>query len=300
MRHVTCDYCGEDRVRLFAQRPQAVTVLHAQFERCDACGFIYADPRATAGEAHEFYRATPPSDLASASAEGWRGGVLSRRRHLDLAIVRLAKTEHIRFLEIGFGDGSALAAATELGWEAHGVEYGELMVQAARERLGLPGIRSGDIVDIAYPTAFFDVVYAWHVVEHVLDINSWLTEIARILRPGGVLVLGTENADCAYGTLWTLPFRLAGRTPWPPTSTDHTYWFSRRILEGFLRRHGFADVSVSAYENTPWSIARAQRLRTLRNPRWLYSLLLYLIAATLSQIRPRLGGKLVAVARRAT
>ena len=49
---------------------------------------------------------------------------------------------------------------------------------------------------LPYPDAHFDVLTAWHVIEHVSDVTSTLSEWARVLRPGGILALETPDSDC--------------------------------------------------------------------------------------------------------
>lgn len=301
MRHVGCDLCGADDAHILFERPQRADVLHARFVRCASCGFVYADPRADADGARRHYEGVESRGSgsldASPSSGTWADAVHGRRAQLERLLPLLAPGR-VAFLEVGFGDASALVAARELGWEPHGLEYAEWLVDAARTRLGLEHVALGDISDGRYGDESFDVIYAWHVIEHVLDIDEWLRDVRRLLRPGGLVVIGTENARSLFGWLWRLPFRVIGRTPWPATSTDHTYWFTRSDLGTLLERHGLRPLEVRAYENSALTIVRAQQLKALRNPRWTITLLLYVFTALVASAVRSLGGKLEAVAVR--
>jgi hypothetical protein len=132
----------------------------------------------------------------------------------------------------------------------------------------------------------------------VLDVQDWLGRISTVLRPGGVVLLGTENAHGLYGLLWTLPARVARRLPWPPTSTDHTYWFGAEHLDALLRRNGLLPSELRAYENPPRDLLNAEALRAMRNPRSGAAFVLYLGTSVASLAAPRLGGKLDALAVR--
>jgi SAM-dependent methyltransferase len=302
VQDVTCDLCGADAPVEYARRPPRADVLHARFVRCRCCGAIYADPRASPDEARAYYAAVAERGAVSRDrppdARRWRARVAERRGHLELAREFVSPGAGARFLDVGFGDGAALAAAAELGYEPHGLEYSSWLVDSARSRLGLETVQAGGLEDCAHPDEWFAIAYAWHVVEHVLDVHAWMRELSRIVRPGGVLVIGTESAQSLFGTLWRLPFRLARRMPWPPTSTDHTHWFSADGLAALLERHGFEPVHVRVYEESPAAILRSLTLRGLANPRWLVALSLYLATAVVSTLMPRLGGKLLVIAVR--
>jgi SAM-dependent methyltransferase len=263
---------------------------------------IYADPRADRDDAKRHYESVEDRGSGSLAAATdstvWRRAVSERRRHLELALPHLQGASMPRFLEIGFGDASALAASSELGWEPHGLEYANWLVQSARRRLALDNIQAGGLEEAGLETASFDVVYAWHVIEHVLDVRGWLSEVARILRPGGILVLGTESAESVYGILWRGAFRLLGRPPWPPTSTDHTYWFRDVDIRRLLAEAGFDATQIDVYENPPHTVARLVTWTAMRNPRAALALLLYLATSVTATVAPHLGGKLIAVARR--
>ena len=300
MLAVGCDVCGGRESELFAARPARQDVLHARFVRCCACGFVYADPRATAAESRQFYESLSGRGSGSLGAAvdspEWLHAVAARRAPLERAARFLRRPAPVRFLDVGCGDGSALAAARELGWEPHGLEYADWLVEAVAERLGIDTVSLGGIEEAEIEAESFDIVYSWHVVEHVLDIDAWLANVARVLRPGGIVILGTESADGAYGKIWRGAFKLARRTPWPPTSTDHTYWFSRPSLETLVARHGLEPVEARTYENHPLEILRGESLSRLRNPRWAAALAVYLLSSIISLAAPRLGGKLRLVA----
>jgi 2-polyprenyl-3-methyl-5-hydroxy-6-metoxy-1,4-benzoquinol methylase len=301
VRHVACEVCGADDAQTYASRTPRSDVLHTRLVRCNRCGFVFANPRAEADEAQRFYESVEHRGSGSLGADvdtdAWRAVVSARRAHLRPVEVPVGGAP-AAYLEIGFGDGSGLAAAAELGWKPTGVEYAQWLVDAARIRVPEANVLLGDVGDVQASPESFDVVYAWHVIEHVLDVREWLGTIARLLKPGGTLIIGTESSESLYGRIWTSPSRLTGRTPTPPTSTDHSYWFSARALRALLEEQGFAVSELRVYENGPLEIMRGQTMLGLRNPRWLAVLVLYLLTSCVSMFAPRLGGKLYVRATR--
>ena len=66
-----------------------------------------------------------------------------------------------------------------------------------------------DICDYPAEDDCFDVIFFNHVLEHIPDDVAALREVRRILKPGGLLVLGVPNEGAAF---WQLAYRLQPKT----------------------------------------------------------------------------------------
>ena len=86
-------------------------------------------------------------------------------------------------------------------------------------------------ISAALPEARFDIVTLWDVIEHVPDPVPLLAEAARVLRPGGRLVLTTGDWGSAYARRQGAQWHLVA-PPW------HLTLFDRRTLESAGRRAG--------------------------------------------------------------
>jgi 2-polyprenyl-3-methyl-5-hydroxy-6-metoxy-1,4-benzoquinol methylase len=78
------------------------------------------------------------------------------------------------------------------GWEAEGTEFSAQSAAHARQLLGVP-IHAGDLASANFPKAHFDAVILWHVLEHVPSPAATIREVERILRPGGIFLVGVPN-----------------------------------------------------------------------------------------------------------
>lgn len=101
-----------------------------------------------------------------------------------------------RLLDLGCDEGTwTLKLAERAGAsEVHGVEIVPQRLAIAISK-GIVG-RSADLNGpLPYPDDFFDVVHANQVIEHLHDVDTFMSEIYRILRPGGTVVISTENGS---------------------------------------------------------------------------------------------------------
>jgi SAM-dependent methyltransferase len=104
----------------------------------------------------------------------------------------VAEVDPQRVLEVGCGQGwLSERIASELGCEVVAIDQSERMVEIARDR-GVDA-RPGDVQDLPFRDGSFDVAAAAWMLYHVEDVDRALSELARVLRPGGRLVAVTNS-----------------------------------------------------------------------------------------------------------
>jgi phosphatidylethanolamine/phosphatidyl-N-methylethanolamine N-methyltransferase len=119
------------------------------------------------------------------------GAVFERGRQ---AAIAAAERIGGRILEVGVGTGISLPEYSRTN-RLFGVDISEPMLRKAQERvdeLGLinvEGLAVMDAADLSFPDASFDVVVAQYVITTVPDPEATLDEFARVLKPGGEIVL---------------------------------------------------------------------------------------------------------------
>jgi len=142
-----------------------------------------------------------------------------------------------RLLDVGCGTGIFLDMMRRRGeWEVFGVEINEEAARYARGKLQLD-VFAGELGEASFPTAHFDVVTLWHVLEHLHEPRLVLQEIYRILRDDGWLLLSLPNAASyeaqAFGEFW------AGLDV-----PRHLYFFTPTAIRELLRQEGFETVKL--------------------------------------------------------
>ena len=153
---------------------------------------------------------------------------------LDVLWNRIAETKPEHVLEVGPGPGElSQRMARELGAEVVAIDVSPRMVELTRAR-GIDA-RVGDVQALPFDSARFDIVVAAWVLFHPADLDRALSEIERVLRPGGRLI-ATTNSERHLVELWRL------------VEVDGiTYSFSAENAESSLRAH-FTDVSTYLVE----------------------------------------------------
>ena len=196
------------------------------FVRCTQCTLVLINPRPRAQAVAETYDAAYSRGYIDKAERK-----LARCRRWVARVAEMRGGAQGRWLDVGCSAGFVLAAAREAGFEVFGVELEAAAVAFAQQSLGLPNVVCGTLEAQAYPTGFFDVVSLYDVIEHVPDLNRTAAELARILKPGGVLEIRTP--DVAH---WSRPRNLAGWKEIKPS--EHLYYFSPDTLTRLLGQHG--------------------------------------------------------------
>ncbi len=116
-------------------------------------------------------------------------------------VAERARTRHedtmVRLLDVGCGAGVAAEALARRGFDVLGLDAAGAAIQAAREHArgqNLPlAYRIGVAEDLLAEGARFPLITALEVIEHVPDPAAFLTTLAALLEPGGMLFLSTLN-----------------------------------------------------------------------------------------------------------
>ncbi|MGN3974573.1 class I SAM-dependent methyltransferase [Tsuneonella sp. SYSU-LHT278] len=112
-------------------------------------------------------------------------------RRLELSGMGTEFLKGARALDAGCGGGRNAIAMARLGAsQVHGIDIGERGIEDARVRAaGLDNVtfQVASLTDIPFPDAHFDVVWCAGVLMHTADESRVLAELARVLRPGGMI-----------------------------------------------------------------------------------------------------------------
>ena len=171
-------------------------------------------------------------------------------QNLQCELGFISHLEPGKILDIGCGPGWLLSAIDD-GWCKYGVEPS---AQASSHASRHGEIFIGPFEEADYPNDFFDLVIAYHVIEHMENPATALRNIRNILRPGGAMVIGTPDFDSGCARHFGNNYRLLQ----DPT---HISLFSTDSMHRCLRDAGFEILEVEyPFFSTTW-FKRANLLR---------------------------------------
>lgn len=159
-------------------------------------------------------------DQAASDEEHFPSTIDPRIYHVKLIRQHLGPLAGKRVLDVGCGKGrfARVFREQEPAAEIWGLDISEEML-----RLVPAGIltRAGSMTELPFEDRFFDAAYATESLEHAVEIDRAVSEICRVVKPGGRIAIIDKNAE-QWGKL---------NTP------DWEKWFTRSELEGLLGRH---------------------------------------------------------------
>ncbi len=148
-----------------------------------------------------------------------------------------------RVLDVGCGEGRFAGELLDAGAQVVGIDVAQEPLRRARAAHPELDVR---LVAESGPwqleDSSFDVVWAGEVIEHVADTAAWLSEVRRVLRSGGSLVLSTP----AHERLTLLASALSRRAfaqRFEPRG-EHLRFYGRDTLTQLLEDFGFQQISV--------------------------------------------------------
>jgi len=167
-----------------------------------------------------------------------------RERELETLGEFFSKLEGKKFFTLDLWDEvhntRVLSWAFQQGAVPYGIDIADYQVSLVREkfkRWGIPvrNFKQSDMRDIKFPADSFDVLFSLGTIEHVPDYDRAARETYRVLKPGGMAIIGVPNKlDPFLRPLLVWFLDLLGKYPYSPEKS-----FTRKELVNLFEKEGF-------------------------------------------------------------
>ncbi|MBS3762564.1 MAG: class I SAM-dependent methyltransferase [Planctomycetes bacterium] len=223
---VLCDLCGGNSHRRVVEENGFWMV------RCRDCGLVFCNPRPTPDEMTRFY-----ADYFQPESEDLWEEQMRRPFQKEGVDFLNSVMKPDRVLDVGCAHGFFLRMMRETGWECVGVEPSPDAARYASEKLNLE-VHSGHVEDAPFARGSFGAATLWYVLEHVPNPTAVLSHAARLLRPGGYLILRVPNANVKVDRMLALLGNF-GRRFFLINPPRHLYDYNTSTIRKLLRKTGF-------------------------------------------------------------
>jgi len=235
-----CIACGSTGQKLFVHK-NGHDIL-----QCPDCRLLFVHPIPSAEKIAALYNRDDRERFKPGGGR-WRG--LDRR---IIARWIRRRTGGGRMLEVGCNQGDLLVAAGSVGGlEAFGFDLDRLALIYARSRGA--AVALGSLEKAPFAPETFDVVVAWHVLEHLCDPIEGMRMIRQLLRPGGWMVTCFPSPEHPKA-------RLAGKKWHYFNPPFHLWYFSRSSFAQLCERSGLQLTYSSLFHYHAHMTALARRV----------------------------------------
>ena len=192
--------------------------------------------------------------------EGWRTELCTgkeERGNLQTNLEFLALTNLLRprdrILEIGCGIGSVVFELSRKGHDVRGIDISGEAIEYGRKKYGDIRLEVQAAEALPYADESFDAVLSFDLFEHIAAIDRHISEVSRVLRPGGYYLFQTPNkySNVIYETVWTRSFAWR---------RYHPSLHSPGQLRRRLARHGFQIRFVKMNPINEFTLRKLQKL----------------------------------------
>lgn len=240
-----CPACRcQNRIKLFSIPDSSVM-------QCRNCGLRYLDPCLSPSAMAGTYQSSETlTSLHRFHASYYDYGNLNLKsktredfiRGLGMIESFLSVGSSRKILDVGYGNGFFLALAKQRGWEIDGIDTSTENQKLSQKKFGLV-LRVGDFETEITDAAFFDAITFWDVIEHLSDPHRVLQKVAKILKPGGLVLVAVPNDQSFLRCLSEFVFRLSGgflRAGLHKVYLlEHVSYYSRTSLQTLFAMNGF-------------------------------------------------------------
>jgi 2-polyprenyl-3-methyl-5-hydroxy-6-metoxy-1,4-benzoquinol methylase len=153
------------------------------------------------------------------------GPVSQRQSAIILRWMQGLGRTNLDIIDIGCGTGWLCAQLLAFG-RVTGTDLANEVIERARARMPAARFLAGDFMALDFAPGSFDVVTTLEVLTHLHDQPAFVRKIAEVLRPGGTLMLATQNR-----------FVLERNDIAPPRPGQLRRWVDRRELRALLAPH---------------------------------------------------------------
>ncbi len=238
MRVNECPVCGNKSVNKFLELEDYFLSKESfEISLCAECGFKFTNPVPRETDLPKYYESDEYISHSN-TTKGFVNKIYQLVRNHSIkrkAGIATHKIYNGEALDIGCGTGDFLNELSRRGWKVKGIEPNKTARNNAINNFGL------DVSDEQQLFKFgangFDVITMWHVLEHVYNLDKHLSQIKKILRKDGRLIIALPNADSMDANIY--------KNYWAAYDVPrHLHHFNQASFKKLMERYEFEIIKI--------------------------------------------------------
>ena len=207
---------------------------HYEMQRCGNCSLLYASSTYEVEFTNQLYNES--NFTYNSELEGLKktyGNCLTK-------IENIVQSKE-NFLEIGCGNGFLLEVAIKMGWKnVTGIEPSFEAISLANKMVKNKIIHS-TFESKNFKNNYYNLIFFAMLIEHVPDINKFLSGVYDILKPGGIVIVISHNERHFLSRLL--------KNKHPIINDEHNYVFGKKTLEKIFIKNKFRNITIENLKN---------------------------------------------------
>ena len=227
---IDCPLCGSKEFDEVAVRCDNLHIV-----KCKSCNLAFLNPRPTSDEIWKLYEKDYYSSqtCGETSFKGMPASAANVRNYKPYGfdmLKGLVSLNGKRALDIGCSYGKWVYWMSKYGARAVGIDLAQQCVEWGRQNLELD-LRQKDLLSLDEPDESFDIITMIDLIEHVTDLDGFMENLARLVKPEGVVFVQTPNFESYYK--WRQDWRFLY------FSLEHILYFDTATLGKLFADYGF-------------------------------------------------------------
>ena len=240
INYTLCPVCGSAGIsEVLKVKDNTVSQQYFYIYHCSNCQVRFTQNVPSEASMGDYYRSEDyishtdtAKGLINRIYQMVRNYSINQKKKLIKSATGLAKGS---LLDVGSGTGYFAAAMKEDSWDVTALEPDEGARKVAREQHSLTELPVAELFNL--PEKKFDAITLWHVLEHVHDVNKYISTFKKLLTENGKLFIAVPNYTSydakEYGEYWA-----AYDVP------RHLYHFTPHTMKLLMKEQGLKIVDI--------------------------------------------------------
>lgn len=234
IHYTHCPACGSAGIKnILSAKDYTVSGESFVIAECNSCSLRFTQDVPDAASIFPYYKSenyishtNTSKGLVNRLYQSVRKRTLKQKRKL---IERITGLQQGNILDIGSGTGAFANEMKQAGWQVTGLEPDADARAVGRQ---FYNIELADISQLnQLPAGSYDAITMWHVLEHVHDLQGYVTKLKSLLKENGKLFIAVPNYTSKDAAIYK-EYWAAYDVP------RHLYHFSPQSMQALMEKHG--------------------------------------------------------------